>query len=114
MRITFDFERHDPPPRSLVVTVNSRDEDGVPPRTYTFTLQDTQSGTLNTRIPTDPAKHYDVYTSTTAGDPPMPSASVLTELDPVGKVMSTPFLQGVAQGFGRVVAWLRGHLKRRR
>ena len=44
MRIDFDFERHDPPPRSLVVTVNSRDEDGVPPRTYTFTLEDTASG----------------------------------------------------------------------
>ena len=69
MRITFDFERHDPPPRSLVVTVNSRDEAGVPPRTYTFTLEDTGSGTLNTRIPTDPTKHYDVYTSTTRGRP---------------------------------------------
>jgi hypothetical protein len=113
MRITFDFERHDPPPRSLVVTVNSRDEAGVPPRTYTFSLEDTKSGTLNTRIPTDPAKHYDIYTSTTAGDPPVPSESTLTELDPVGKVMSTPFLQGIAQGFGRVVAWVRGHLRRR-
>ena len=30
---TFDFERRDPAPRSLVVTVNSRDEAGVPPRT---------------------------------------------------------------------------------
>ena len=72
-----------------------------------------QSGTLNTRIPTDPTKHYDVYTSTTAGDPPVPSESTLTELEPLGKVMSTPFLQGIAQGFGRAVAWLRGHLKRR-
>jgi hypothetical protein len=114
MRITFDFERRDPPPRSLVVTVNSRDEKGVPPRTYTFSLEDTKSGTLNTRIPTDPAKHYDVYTSTAAGDPPVPSASTLTELDPVGTQHGGAFLQGVAQGFGRVVAWLRGHLQRRR
>ena len=113
LRIDFDFERHDPPPRSLVVTVNSRDEAGVPPRTYTFTLQDTAKGSLTTRIPTDPAKHYDVYTSTTAGDPPVPSESTLTELDPLGKVMGTPFLQTIAQGFGRAVAWLRGHLKRR-
>ena len=113
LRIDFDFERHDPPPRSLVVTVNSRDEAGVPPRTYTFTLQDTAKGSLTTRIPTDPAKHYDIYTSTTGGDPPVPSESTLTELDPLGKVMGTPFLQGVAQGFGRAVAWLRGHLKRR-
>ena len=113
MRISFDFERHDPPPRSLVVTVNSRDEDGVPPRTYTFTLEDTKSGTLNTRIPTDPAKHYDVYTSTTAGDPPVPSESTLTELDPVGARRGPPFLQAVALRLGRAVAWLRGHLRRR-
>ena len=113
MRIVFDFERRDPAPRSLVVTVNSRDEDGVPPRTYTFALEDTKSGTLNTRIPTDPKKHYDVYTSTTAGDPPVPSESTLTELEPLGKVMSTPFVQSIAQGLGRAFAWLRGHLKRR-
>ncbi len=113
MRITFDFERRDPAPRSLVVTVNSRDEAGVPPRTYTFTLEDTMSGTLNTRIPTDPTKHYDVYTSTTAGDPPKPSESTLTELDPVGGMHGVPFLQSIAQSLGRAVAWLRGHLKRR-
>jgi hypothetical protein len=111
MRITFDFERHDPPPRSLIVTVNSRDETGVPPRTYTFSLEDTGSGTLNTRIPTDPAKHYDVYTSTSAGDPPVPSESTLTLLDPVGEAKH-PALQGVAQGLGKVFAWIRGHLKR--
>ena len=113
MRITFDFERRDPAPRSLVVTVNSRDETGVPPRTYTFSLEDTRSGTLNTRIPTDPARHYDVYTSTTAGDPPVPSESTLTELDPVGTKHGVPFLQSVAQGLGRAVAWVRGHLSRR-
>ena len=111
MRITFDFERHDPPPRSLIVTVNSRDENGVPPRTYTFSLEDTGSGTLNTRIPTDPAKHYDVYTSTSAGDPPVPSESTLTLLDPVGEAKH-PVLQCVAQGLGTSFAWIRGHLKR--
>jgi hypothetical protein len=113
MRITFDVEQHDPPPRSLVVTVNSRDETGMPPRTYTFTLEETRSGVLETRIPTDPKKHYDVYTSTTSGDPPIPSDSVLTELDPVGSGPKTPFLAGVAQQIGHVFAWVRGHLKRR-
>ena len=111
LRLDYDFERHDPPPRSLIVTVNSRDEDGVPPRTYTFSLEDTGSGILNTRIPTDPAKHYDVYTSTSAGDPPVPSESTLTLLDPVGEAKH-PVLQGVAQGLGTVFAWIRGHLKR--
>ena len=83
----------------------------MPPRTYTFSLEDTGSGTLNTRIPTDPAKHYDVYTSTSAGDPPVPSESTLTLLDPVGEAKH-PALQSVAQGLGTVFAWIRGHLKR--
>ena len=111
MRIDFDFERHATPPRTLVVTVNSRDEDGVPPRTYTFTLEDTMSGRLNTRIPTDPTKHYDVYTSTTAGDPPVPSESTLTELSPLGAgPPAVPLPQKLALGFSRVLAWVRGHL----
>jgi hypothetical protein len=113
MRIDFDFERHDPPPRSLVVTVNSRDEDGVPPRTYTFSLEDTASGRLNTRIPTDPAKHYDVYTSTTAGDPPVPSESTLTELAPAGALQqAVPLPQRLLLKLSGVVAWVRGHLRR--
>ncbi|MEO8689693.1 MAG: hypothetical protein ABI611_15965 [Solirubrobacteraceae bacterium] len=111
MRIDFDFERHAQPPRALVVTVNSRDEDGVPPRTYTFTLEDTVSGSLKTRIPTDPRKHYDVYTSTTAGDPAVPSESTLTELDPVGSGPPKPPLgQRVALGLSKLFAWVRGHL----
>jgi hypothetical protein len=116
MRIDFDFERHDPAPRSLVVTVNSRDEAGVPPRTYTFTLEDTASGSLKTRIPTDPKKHYDVYTSTTAGDPPVPSESTLTELAPVGSGggSGASLPQRAAFAVARAVAWLRGQLKRSR
>jgi hypothetical protein len=111
MRIEFDFERVAQPPRALIVTVNSRDEDGVAPRTYTFTLEDTISGTLKTRIPTDPTRHYDVYTSTTAGDPPVPSESTLTELDPVGSGPPKPPLgQKIALAFSKVVAWVRGHL----
>jgi hypothetical protein len=115
MRIDFDFERHDPPPLTLVVTVNSRDEAGVPPRTYTFALEETVSGRLNTRIPTDPGKHYDVYTSTTAGDPAVPSESALTELEPAGtKAAGTPLPQKLVQGVSKVFAWVRGHLGRSR
>jgi hypothetical protein len=115
MRIDFDFERHAEPPRALVVTVNSRDEAGVPPRTYTFTLEDTASGQLITRIPTDPTKHYDVYTSTTGGDPPVPSESTLTELPPVGSgPPKAPLPQKLALGLGRLFAWVRGHVRRPR
>jgi hypothetical protein len=37
---------------------------------------------------------------------------VLTELDPVGKVASVPVVERVVQGFGRLVARIRGQLGR--
>jgi hypothetical protein len=84
----------------------------VPPRTYTFQLAQTRRGTLATDVPLDPAKHYDIYASTTSGDPPIPSESVLTELDPVGKVASVPVVERVVQGVARFVARIRGQLGR--
>jgi hypothetical protein len=113
MRIDFDFTRQPgPPAASLQVTVNSRDEPGVPPRTYTFQVAQTRRGTLSTDVPLDPAKHYDVYASTTSGDPPIPSASVLTELGPAGRAAKLPFAEQVLGGLGRVVARVRGQLRR--
>ena len=55
-----------PPPRSLVVTVNSRDEARRPPRTYTFTLEDTAAA-RSTRAsrPTPPST-----TTSTRAPPP--------------------------------------------
>jgi len=85
MRIDFDFTAQAGPPAvALSVTVNSSDEKGVPPRTYTFQVADTRRGTLVTEVPLDPAKHYDINASTTSGDPPIPSAATHTELAPVG------------------------------
>jgi hypothetical protein len=114
LRVDFDFSRQPgPPAAALQVTVNSRDEAGVPPRAYTFHVAETRRGTLVTEIPLDPAKHYDVYASTTAGDPPIPSASVLTEIDPVGTVVArVPFAERVLTTFGRIVARIRGQLGR--
>jgi hypothetical protein len=111
MRIDFDFSRQAPPAppaSSLQVTVNSRDEAGVPPRTYTFGVVETQRGTLNTTIPLDPAKHYDIYSSTTAGTPPIPSESVLTELNPAGPVARVPLAERALGAFSRLVARVRG------
>jgi hypothetical protein len=113
LRIDFDFSaRPEPRPRTLVVTVNSRDEAGVPPRTWSLPVQDTLRGTLNTAIPLDPAKHYDVYVSTVTGDPPVPSASRLFLIDPVkpAAARAQATFASVTAGLGRVVAWLRGHL----
>jgi hypothetical protein len=113
LRLDFDFsKRPGEPPRALVVTVNSRDEPTTPPRTYTFTVQDTVRGRLATRIPVSPDKHYDIYTSTTTGDPAVPSESRLTLLDPVGAGRTAPVVQRALLELGRVVAAVRGRLRR--
>jgi hypothetical protein len=115
LRIDFDFSgRPEPRPRALVVTVNSRDEAGVPPRTHNLGVEETVRGTLSTTIPLDADKHYDVYVSTVTGDPPVPSASRLFEIDPVSKVAQRrdATLAGLAGRLSRVVAWVRGHLPR--
>jgi hypothetical protein len=113
LRIDFDLSRHAEPPTSLQVTVNSRDEAGVPPRTYTFGLIETTRGSLTTRIPLDATKHYDVYASTTTGTPPIPSESVLTEINPVGEKRGGAFGEQVLRRTSRLVAWVRGHMPRR-
>jgi hypothetical protein len=115
LRIDFDLSRQPgPPATSLQVTVNSRDEAGVPPRTYTFGLIETTRGSLTTRIPLDPTKHYDVYASTTSGTPPIPSESVLTEINPIGEKRGGALGEQVLQRTSRLVAWVRGHMPRRR
>ena len=87
LRIDYDFRARDPRPAALVVTVNSRDDAGVPPQTHTFERKDFDTsgkGHLATGVELDPAKHHDVYTSTVAGDPPKPSESRLSEIEPAG------------------------------
>jgi hypothetical protein len=115
LRLTFDFSKHlGDAPRALVVTVNSPDERGVPPRTYTFNVEDTVRGSLSTRIPVEPAKRYDIHTSTTSGDPPVPSESRLTMLEREGaRPRRDPLPIRLAREVGRAVAWLRGQIRRR-
>jgi hypothetical protein len=108
MRIDFDFSgQQGPSATALQVTVNSRDEPGVPPRAYTFGIAEARSGTLRTTIPLDPAKHYDVYTSTTAGASQVPSASTLTLINPAGRVAKVPLVESALGAVGRLVARLR-------
>jgi hypothetical protein len=85
LRIAYDFtNRTGPESTKLVVTLNSVDEKGVPPRTWTFGVEGTVSGELMTRLALEPDRHYDVYTSVSASSDAggVPSASVLTQLDP--------------------------------
>jgi hypothetical protein len=109
MRIDYDFQQHEVPPRALVVTVNSRDEKGVPPMTHTFEeVAGVDHGTIETDVVLNSAHHYDIYASTVAGDPPRPSASQFAEIDPVGTEKPPSVPQKLAQWFGRLLARIRG------
>ena len=111
MRIAYDFRQHEVPPRALVVTVNSRDEKGVPPMTHTFEeVAGVDHGAIETDVVLNPAHHYDIYVSTVAGDPPKPSASQFTEIDPVALEKPLSLLVRLAQRFGRLLARIRGDL----
>jgi hypothetical protein len=117
LRIDFDFSPQQTaaatPAVALQVTVNSCDEARVPPRTYNFGVAEATRGTLLTRIPLDPAKHYDVYVSTTAGDPPIPSESDLTLIAPVRTTPQTSRLDRLTQWIGTLIARVRGQFSRR-
>lgn len=110
LAIEFDFSgRAGHPPEKIVVTVNSVD-DRLPPQTYTFGVEGALRGTLETRVDAHPAKHYDVYVSTTdsAG---RPSESRLTVLDPVAQQRQRSW-QSVLPRVGRLVAWARERFSR--
>jgi hypothetical protein len=109
LQIAYDFTARDPSPRALVVTVNSRNEKGVPPTTHTFDEVDaTPKGAIGTDVVLHPERHYDLYASTVAGDPPQPSASRFTEIAAVHAEKDQPFGQEVAQKVGRLFARIRG------
>jgi len=107
--IDYDFSSRTVAPRALVVTVNSRNEKGVPPITHTFDeVAARPKGTIRTDVPLSPERHYDVYASTVSGDPPQPSASQFTEIDPDLPEKDQAFGQEVAQTIGRLFAKIRG------
>ena len=109
LQVVYDFSARALAPRALVLTVNSRNEQGVPPITHTFDEVATRpQGTIRTDIPLHPARHYDVYASTVAGDPPQPSASQFTEIVPDLPEKDEPLGQEVAQALGKLFAKIRG------
>jgi hypothetical protein len=114
LRIEYDVTKREPRPLELVVTVNSKDEPGVPPRTINVTVHSSGHGKVTTEIVLDPLKHYDVYTSTVAGDPPVPSQSTLDEIAPFGAVKPKAGLPQRALEFvSTTIATLRGDRFRR-
>jgi hypothetical protein len=109
LQIEYDFSSRSIAPSALVVTVNSRNEKGVPPITHTFEeVAQTPAGTIRTDIPLHPERNYDLYASTVSGDPPQPSASQFTEIQAVHVEKDQPFGQEVAQAVGKLFAKIRG------
>lgn len=106
LRCEYDVSKRDPRPATLIITVNSKDEPGVPPQTHNLAVDPGGHGKVTTQIVLDPEKRYDVYTSTVAGDPPKPSASVLT--------LITPFAPPPPTFAGRVLAFISSLIARLR
>jgi hypothetical protein len=114
LRIEYDVTQREPRPLELVVTVNSEDEPGVPPRTINVPVHSSGHGKVTTEIVLDPLKRYDVYTSTVAGDPPVPSQSTLDEIEPFGAVKPKASLPQRALEFvSTTIATIRGDRFRR-
>jgi hypothetical protein len=114
LRIDYDVTGRDPRPHELVVTVNSEDERGVPPKTHNFPVDASGQGKITTAIVLDPLKRYDVYTSTIAGDPPVPSQSTLDEIAPFGAARPKLSLgQRVLTAISSTIAAIRGDRFRR-
>jgi len=110
LAIDYDFREREPLPSAVVVTVNSRDEKGVPPQTHTFEQFDASGkGRLATGVVLDPGKHYDIYTSTVGGDPPMPSESRLSEIDRATAKQKEPAVTRVMIFLSRLIARIRGN-----
>jgi hypothetical protein len=113
LRVEYDVADRDPAASSLVLTVSSQDESGIPPRTVNVDVAETGRGALTTDVVLDPLKRYDVYTSVIAGDPPQPSESVLTLISPnPDPVRSLTVMQRVLTGVSSRIAWLRGDRRR--
>ncbi len=109
LRIEYDLTNRDPRPLELIVTVNSKDEAGVPPRTHNIAVHGGGHGKVTTDIVLDPLKHYDVYTSFVAGDPPVPSQSHLDLIEPFGAVKLTASLpQRLLEKASTFIATIRG------
>jgi hypothetical protein len=102
--LDFDFSRMPEPPRRLMATVNSADEKNSPPSVYRFALRQVLLGSLQTDIPLEPAKHYDVSVAVTdARD--RPTAALVFVFAPSTGLRG--LLGRVGAGFGRLVHFVR-------
>ena len=82
LRVDFDFTELENPPQRLMVTINSRKEDRIPPVTETFVIDRAIRGGLVTRRRLDPERPYDIRVSTQEADG-RPSYGPKIKLPPV-------------------------------
>jgi hypothetical protein len=120
LHVAYDFtHREGPEPSKLIVTVNSSDQHGVPPQTYSYDVPGKSTGQIDTGLPLEADKHYDVYTSVTslaADGTGVPSASHLTEFAPAGelRVMQQNVFGSLKRGLFDVIEFFKGLGRRRR
>ncbi len=107
LRVEYDVSKRDPLPTTLVITVNSKDEPGVPPRTLNLDVHPTGHGKVTTEVVLDPLKHYDVFASIVVGNPPKPSESVETLIEPFAAPKAT-FVQKILAAVSSTIATIRG------
>jgi Vacuolar protein sorting-associated protein 62 len=107
LRVEYDVSKRDPRPTTLVVTVNSEDEPGIPPRTLNLAVDASGHDKVTTDVVLDPVKHYDVYASIVVGNPPKPSESAETRIEPFAPPKPT-FVQQVLGAVSSTIATIRG------
>jgi hypothetical protein len=101
--LEFDFSKMSEAPTRLVATVNSADEK-TPPHVYRFALKRVLLGSLETDIPLEPAKHYDVSTAV-IDDHGRPTAAQIVLFAPSTGLRG--LLGRVGAAFGRLVHLVR-------
>jgi hypothetical protein len=102
--LEFDFSRMSAPPRRLIATVNSADEKDSPPSVYRFALKQVLLGSLQTDIPLEPTKHYDVSVAVTDAKN-RPTAALVFVFAPSTGLRGVVGRVGAA--FGRLVHFVR-------
>jgi hypothetical protein len=112
LRIEYDVSMREPLPDTIVYTVNSVDEVGIPPQTHNIKVHSSGHGKVTTDVVLDPLKHYDVSTSMVAGNPPIPSESTVTEIEPFKKPRMSA-QQKVLAFISGAIASVRGDRRRR-
>ena len=111
LAVSFDFPLAGLKPGQLVVTVNSPDDE-LPPRTFSFALERTLRGKIETRLELDERHRYDVAVSVTdvEGRPSESNELVLIGATDSGR----PFYEPARAAVARAVVGIAGRFRRKR